>query len=99
MTSETNDKANEDIEHIIHDKEEVVDTPTVGMSFSTLNEVHAYITRYACSKGFGIVKFHNTKDDEGQIKRQTYACNRAGIRKANNSKREKKRSITRMCSQ
>ena len=77
----TSDKANDDIEHVIHDREGEVDTPTVSMSFSNMNEVHAYMTKYACSKGFGIVKFHNTKDDEGQIKRQTYACNCAGVRK------------------
>jgi len=52
--------------------------------------------KYAYSKGFGVVKYHNTKDDEGNLKRQIYACSRAGTRKANDLKRERKRPSTSM---
>ena len=90
MSSVTNDEANRDIERTIPKGLEEVDALVVDISFSTINEMHAYMQKYAYSKGFGVVKYHNTKDDHEHLKRQTYAYNRAGTRKSNDLKRERK---------
>ena len=80
MSSGANDEVNKHIELTIPENGEEVDAPVVGMSFSTMNEMHEHMWKYSYSKGFGVVKYHNTKNDVGNVKCQTYTCNRAGTR-------------------
>ena len=90
MSNRRKDEVNKDIEHTIPEDDEEIDAPAVGMSFSTINEMHEHMRKYAHSKGFGVVKYHNTKGDERNLKCQTNPCNHVGTRKANDLKRERK---------
>ncbi|XP_042961356.1 protein FAR1-RELATED SEQUENCE 5-like [Carya illinoinensis] len=66
--------------------EGVVEEPKEGMSFSSIEEVRAYYTRYAKQVGFGVTKRNSKTGADGQIRYFTLACVRQGtyVSKASN---------------
>ncbi|KAG6726706.1 hypothetical protein I3842_02G093900 [Carya illinoinensis] len=66
--------------------EDVVEEPKEEMSFSSIEEVWAYYTRYAKQVGFGVIKRNSKTGVDGQIRYFTFACVRQGtyVSKASN---------------
>ena len=54
MSSGTNDEVKQETRHTIHAEDEEVDAPAIGISFSAMNEMHAYMQKYAYSKVLGL---------------------------------------------
>ncbi|XP_042396465.1 protein FAR-RED IMPAIRED RESPONSE 1-like [Zingiber officinale] len=55
-----------------------LDTPQVGMYFSSEEEVRAFYKSYAQGLGFGISKLGSKKGDDGQIKYFSFGCSKNG---------------------
>ncbi|KAG6504493.1 hypothetical protein ZIOFF_036827 [Zingiber officinale] len=55
-----------------------LDTPQVGMYFSSEEEARAFYKSYAQGLGFGISKLGSKKGDDGQIKYYSFGCSKNG---------------------
>lgn len=68
--------------------DEEVDPPTIGMVFSSEEEVRNYYSNYAQHEGFGIYRRSSRCGDDGKLRYFTLACARAGkIRGSNGNNR------------
>lgn len=66
------------------------DIPKVGMTFGSLEELYEFYWRYAEKEGFGVIKQSCGKGLNGELKYQTFSCDRAG-KASNNGKNHQKR--------
>ncbi|KAG6519161.1 hypothetical protein ZIOFF_022650 [Zingiber officinale] len=55
-----------------------LDTPQVGMYFSSEEEIRSFYKSYAQGLGFGISKLVSKKGDDGQIKYFSFGCSKNG---------------------
>ncbi|KAF5454711.1 hypothetical protein F2P56_024357 [Juglans regia] len=78
--------SNNECDEVEIDKEiggdETIEEPTVGMQFSSVEEVHAYYMKYGKKKGFGVSKRNIRQDDDGIVRWFCLACARGGISKS-----------------
>ncbi|XP_040988966.1 uncharacterized protein LOC121236585 [Juglans microcarpa x Juglans regia] len=78
--------SNNEYDEVGIDKEiggdETIEESTVGMQFSSVEEVQAYYIKYGKKKGFGISKKNIGQDDDGTIKWFCLACARGGTSKS-----------------
>lgn len=65
-----------------------VEPPTVGMVFTSEEEVRDYYSKYAQHEGFGVYRRSSRCGDDGKVKYFTLACAKAGkIRGSNGNNR------------
>ncbi|XP_041018010.1 uncharacterized protein LOC121260246 [Juglans microcarpa x Juglans regia] len=62
--------------------DETIEQPTVGMNFSSVEEVLSYYMKYGKQKGFGMCKRNSRQDDNGNIRWICLACVRGGTSKS-----------------
>ncbi|KAF5475615.1 hypothetical protein F2P56_007407 [Juglans regia] len=78
--------SNNECDEVEIDKEiggdETIEEPTVGMQFSSVEEVHAYYMKYGKKKGFGVSKKNIRQDDDGTVRWFCLACSRGGTLKS-----------------
>ncbi|GMN28452.1 hypothetical protein TIFTF001_041175 [Ficus carica] len=67
---------------------EQIGPPTVGMAFTSEEDVRDYYTKYAQHEGFGIYRRSSRCGDDGKVKYFTLACANAGkVRTTNVNKK------------
>ncbi|XP_041010521.1 protein FAR-RED IMPAIRED RESPONSE 1-like [Juglans microcarpa x Juglans regia] len=78
--------SNNECDEVEIDKEiggdETIEEPTVGMQFSSVEEVHAYYMKYGKKKGFGVSKRNIRQDDDETVIWFCLACARGGTSKS-----------------
>ena len=80
-------------------EDEEIGPPTVGMVFTSEEEVRNYYSKYAHCKGFGIYRRSSRCGDDGKVKYFTLACANAGkVRQTNrNNKFPRRQSAKTNC--
>ncbi|XP_018859136.2 protein FAR-RED IMPAIRED RESPONSE 1-like [Juglans regia] len=76
--------------------DETIEEPTVGMQFSSVEEVHAYYMKYGKKKGFGVSKRNSRQNDDGTVRWFCLACSRGGISKSRTANVMKPRQTVKM---
>ncbi|XP_041015275.1 protein FAR1-RELATED SEQUENCE 5-like [Juglans microcarpa x Juglans regia] len=78
--------SNNECDEVEIDKEiggdETIEEPTVGMQFSSVEEVHAYYMKYGKKKGFGVSKRNIRQDDDVTVRWFCLTCARGGTSKS-----------------
>ncbi|XP_041001584.1 protein FAR1-RELATED SEQUENCE 5-like [Juglans microcarpa x Juglans regia] len=92
--------SNNECDEVGIDKEiggdETIGEPTVGMKFSSVEEVHAYYMKYSKKKGFAVSKRNSSKDEDGMVKWLCLACARGGTSKSRAANVMKPRQTVKM---
>ncbi|KDP42196.1 hypothetical protein JCGZ_02926 [Jatropha curcas] len=71
------------------------DVPKVGMAFGTLEDLFEFYWKFAEKEGFGVIKQSCGKGLNGELKYQTFSCDRAGKASNNGKNRQKPRPTKR----
>ncbi|KAG2703570.1 hypothetical protein I3760_06G144700 [Carya illinoinensis] len=72
----------DEVRHADNDCDKTIESPKLGMTFSSVEEVWSYYMKYGKQKGFGVCKRNSRPDDDGNVRWLCFVCAREGTSKS-----------------
>ncbi|KAF5465465.1 hypothetical protein F2P56_015473 [Juglans regia] len=72
----------DEVRHADNECDKTIESPKLGMTFSSFEEVWSYYMKYGKQKGFRVCKRNSRPDDDGNVRWLCLVCAREGTSKS-----------------